>query len=139
MTFLRNVFLPHEVVPRYSQIPYRWNGPIFRISNNYFSSAMDHEKRGKPKKSFHRNLFFNIIRNLLPDFCRQLLINGRLNSERNIQTILLTVVATLVFQHLPLKTFKRVKYLWAWMMMEHYTKHASDLIDNRNTLERLYG
>ena len=23
--------------------------------------------------------------------------------------------------------------------MEHYTKHASDLIDNRNTLERLYG
>ena len=136
---LRNVFFPGEVVPRYSQIPYRWNSPIFRISSNYFSSAMDHEKNGTKKKSLHRNLFFNMIRNLLPDFCGQLLITGRLNAVRNVQTILLTIVVSLFFQYLPLKTFKKARYLWAWSMMEHYTKHAANLIDNRNTLEKLYG
>ena len=82
--FIRNTFFPDEVVPRYSLIPYRWNGPFIRITNNYFPSAIAHERDGKEKKTLRRNIFFNLIRNLLPDFVRQLLMSGRLNAERNI-------------------------------------------------------
>ena len=46
---------------------------------------------------------------------------------------------TIFLQHVPLKQFRKVRYVWAWLLMEYYTKHASDLIENRNDLEALYG
>ena len=42
---------------------------------------------------------------------------------------------TVFFHFLPLRYWRYYRYVWAWQLMEYYTKHASDLIDNRNVLE----
>ena len=135
MCLARNVFYPDLVLPLYSEYPWRLNGNLIRCSNNYFASAIDHEKNGKPKKSLHRNLFFNFIRCLLPDVIRQIIINGKLNHSRNLITVVFVAFLTVFFQHVPLKQFRKVRYVWTYLLMEYYTKHASDLIENRNTLE----
>ena len=103
MCLARNVFYPDLVLPLYSEYPWRLNGNLIRCSNNYFASAIDHEKNGKPKKSLHRNLFFNFIRCLLPDLARQIIINGKLNHSRNLITVVFVAFLTVFFQYLPLK------------------------------------
>ena len=135
MCLARNLFYPDLVLPLYSEYPWRLNGNLIRCSNNYFASAIDHEKNGKPKKSLRRNLFFNFIRCLLPDVIRQIIINGKLNHSRNLITVVFVAFLTVFFQYVPLKQFRKVRYVWAYLLMEYYTKHASDLIENRNTLE----
>ena len=44
---------------------------------------------------------------------------------------------TVVFHFLPLSTFRKFRYIWAWLLVEDTAQKATSLIDNRNKLETL--
>ena len=102
--------------------PYKMVSNFMRCSNNYVSS--------KGQKSYARNLFFNLVRCVPADIMKQLLYKNRVNVRETLFTIECVLFYTLVLQYLPMRWFRKTRYLWAWMGMEYYTKHASDLIYN---------
>ena len=42
---------------------------------------------------------------------------------------------TIVFHFMPLRVWRYFRFVWAWLLMEYYTKHSADFIENRNDLE----
>lgn len=46
-------------------------------------------------------------------------------------------VYTVIFHFMPLRVWRYFRFVWTWLLMEYYTKHSADLINNRNVLEEL--
>lgn len=97
---------------------------FIRCSNSYFSA--------KGKKPLHRVLFFNLVRCMAPELLKEFIYKGKLVIWEFTFVLCCTVTYTLVFHFMPLSVWRRFRFVWAWMLMEYYTKHAYDLIDSRN-------
>ena len=50
----------------------------------------------------------------------------------------LIVVATIVLQMIPQAWFRRTRYFWTAVIIEYWTKHILDWIDNRNATLALF-
>ena len=127
--FSRNIFFPEVMLTRYSLYPFRMNGNFIRCSNSYFSS--------KGKKPFHRMLFFNLLRVTMHEIIKEMMFKGRIIVWEVGFVSLCCVVYTIFFHFMPLRVWRYFRFVWAWLLMEYYTKHSADLINNRNELERL--
>ena len=127
--FLRNVFVPDMWIPNYPLYPYRMNGNLIRCSNAYFSA--------KGKKSFPRILFFNLLRVTFHEIIKELVFKGKIILWEVAFVTACCVVYTAIFHMIPLRIFRKFRWIWGYLLMEYYTKHSADLIQNRNELERL--
>ena len=49
------------------------------------------------------------------------------------------IIGYTLFFHfcVPMHVFRKFRYVWGWLIVEYYAKHASDWIDNRNKLDVL--
>lgn len=129
LLWIRNVFFSNLVLSSYPLYPFRMNGNFTRCSNAYFAA-----KGTKPLK---RMLFFNLMRCMIPEILKELIFKGRIVLWEFGFVLCCTIVYTIFFHFLPLKYWRYYRYIWAWQLMEYYTKHASDLIGNRNDLDSL--
>ena len=62
---LRNSLMPSLMIPRYGKFPMKFNPGLVRTSVAYSACLLT----GK-EKSFHRNLFFNMMRVVSPDIIK---------------------------------------------------------------------
>ena len=127
LIFCRNVFFSHVVLPAYPLYPFRMNGNLVRISNSYFAS--------KGNKPYHRMLFFNLIRCMVPELVKEIIFKGKIVIWEFTFVFCCAVIYTTLYHFLPLSTFRRFRYVYGWLQLEYYCKHASDWVDNRNHLE----
>ena len=127
--FVRNAFFSHLVLSRYPLYPYRMTGNFVRCSNAYFAA--------KCKKPLHRMLFFNILRCMIPEILKELIFKGKLVIPEIKFVFSCCITYTLIFHFVPLRIWRRFRFFWCWIMLEYYTKHSADWIDNRNQLELL--
>lgn len=129
LIFLRNICFPTTVLATYPLYPFRMNGNLTRISNSYFAS--------KGSKSFKRMLFFNLIRCMVPELLKEFIFKGKLVVWEFTFVFCCACVYTILYHFLPISVFARFRYVYGYLQLEYYCKHASDWIDNRNQLELL--
>ena len=110
LCFVRNVFFPDTIIPRYPLYPYRMNGNFIRCSMSYFGD------RGKSK--FFRSLFFNLVRVTLHEMVRELVMIGKLDVSEIIFVTQCAVVYTIIFYFMPFWVLRYLRFVWAWLMME---------------------
>ena len=130
LCYIRNVFFPQLIIPRYSLYPYRMNGNLIRCSNACFSGKTSN-------KSLHRLMFFNLLRVTMHEIIKELVLMGKVKVWEVGFVTCCCFVWTLVFYYMPLRVWRYFRFVWGWLLMEYYTKHSADLINNRNELENL--
>ena len=126
MILLRNfvLFSDNCFAPYYNETPLRLISPTVRPGSNRCNS--------KVEKSIWRNLFFNHMRNVHIWLMRSLLIKGRVVAYDFYFICGYTTLVTVIYQVMPKSWFAKYRFVWALVLMEYYTKHAYDLIMNRN-------
>ena len=125
---LRNTFFAATVIPMYSKYPIKLVPNFIRCSNNYFS--------GKGQKPFIQSLIFNWVRCVPAEIIKHLLYKNRVMVGDVLFVLACTTLYTVILHLLPFRVFAKFRYVWVWMLMEYYTKHASDLIYALNNLQQ---
>ena len=125
--YVRNAFFSSIPLSRYSLYPYRMNGNFVRCSNAYFAA--------KCQKPYHRMLFLNTLRCMIPEMLKEFIFKGKLVISEIKFVWMCCFIYTTVFHFLPLKYWRPMRWVWTWLMLEYYTKHSADFIDNRNHLD----
>ena len=126
--FLRNSFFPHFMFKMvYPKYPFRMNSNFIRCSSSYVS--------GKGKKPLHRMLFFNLLRGFVSEVLKQLVHKGKIDIWELTFVNCCIITYTIYFYFLPLRIFRKLRYVWAWLLMEYYTKHARDFVGKWNLLD----
>jgi hypothetical protein len=82
-------------------------------------------------------IFFNLVRCMIPEILKEIIFKGKIILWEFSFVLACTLAYTIFFHFLPLRVFRYYRYIWAWQLMEYYTKHASDLIGNRNDLDSI--
>ena len=104
---LRNVFFMPEVLSFYPKYPFRMNGNFIRCTNAYFSA--------KGRKPFHRMLFFNIIRCMVPEIVKSIIFRNKVVIWEFNFVLACAVTYTVLFHFLPLSVFKKFKWVYLWL------------------------
>ena len=111
----RNVFYTQWVIGKLYKDPYyKLNTLFVRCSSAYVTA--------NGKKSFHRMYFFNIIRCVLPEYVRAMVYEGKISCAAAETCFLHATIYTIVFHYLPMKYFKRLRWLWCISLFEFYMK-----------------
>ena len=107
MLILRNVFFLPDVLTYYPRYPFRMNGNFIRCTNAYFSA--------KGRKSYHRMLFFNIIRCMVPEIIKSIVFRGKVVVWEFNFVLACAIVYTTVFHFMPMSFFRRFRYVYLWL------------------------
>ena len=128
--FLRNSFFASTVLSVYSTYPFKLNSNFIRCTGAYASS--------NGRKPLHRLLFANLIRAQVPQIIGMIAFKGKiLVWDFTFATLLIIGYTTVLHYFVPMHVFRKFRYVWGWLIVEYYAKHASDWVDNRNKLDVL--
>ena len=128
--FLRNSLCASTVLSIYSTYPFKLNSNFIRCTSAYASS--------NGRKPLYRLLFANLLRAQIPQIIGMITFKGKIICYDFMFANFCIIGYTTFFHYcVPMHVFRKFRYVWGWLIVEYYAKHASDWIDNRNKLDVL--
>ena len=126
---MRNSVFINLIYPFYATTTCKYLVSIYKCANTRYGS-------GEKGRSFIRNVFFNLLRDLQGSIVNWMLLDGKgipSLSKLN-QQVTFIIFVTFIFQKVPKEAFRRYRYFWVCFDLEYRLRQGFELVQLMNKI-----